>query len=37
MPLDPDKIKVGDVILVANTNQVTIAMQKHLGFEDTVR
>ncbi len=33
--IDPNKIRVGDVILVANTNKITRKMQEKLGFGDS--
>ena len=33
--IDPNKIKVGDVILVADTNPLTVSMQRRLGFGES--
>ncbi len=33
--IDPNKIRVGDIVLIANTNSLTVRMQKGLGFGES--
>ena len=37
MEIDPNKLWIGDVILVASGNKITEAVQKKLGYGDGSR